>query len=365
MRTVRVIPTCHDRAATVAGVFGSRFRRRLISVPAIFAAAILFVVLCPLWILLSALADIIRGRFRLPTTRLLAFGTCWAWLESVGIAISFGLWLAHRSSDQAAHYRIKRWWAGNLMKALELTTGMGLEYTALDQVTPGRAVVLCRHASLADSLVSAFVFTGPAAKHTRYVLKKELEADPCLDIVGHRLPNHFLNRTATDSAAELDALRALAALDGGLGPDDLAVIFAEGTRSSTKKRVRALEKIGERDPERAARLAGLQHLIPPRPAGSRALLQGDPNADVVLAWHVGFDGLSDFNGILKHLARKPRPVQFTMRRIPRAEVPVDDEAAFERWLDESWLRMDADVDRMLNSAQVILDRGPKRDTEQQ
>jgi 1-acyl-sn-glycerol-3-phosphate acyltransferase len=330
-------------------MFGSRLRRRLISVPAIFAAAVLMVVLCPVWIVVSALADLVRGRFRLPTTRLLAFGTGWAWLELIGVTTAFGLWLTHRSGDLAAHYRIKRWWAGSLMKTLELTTGIALEYENLDQVAPGRAVVLCRHASLADSLVSAYVFTGPANKHTRYVLKKELEADPCLDIVGHRLPNHFLDRTSSDATAELDALRALSGRNGGIGPDDVAVIFAEGTRSSPKKRDRALEKIGERDPERAARLAGLQHLIPPRPAGSRALLQGDPAADVVLAWHVGFDGLSNFDGILKHLAHKPRPVQFRMKRVPRAEVPVDDEAAFEGWLDTAWLQMDADVHRMLNS----------------
>ncbi len=331
-------------------MFGSRFRRRLITVPAICAAAVLLVVLCPIWIPLSAIADLVRGRFRLPTTRLLAFGTGWAWLEMSGVLMAIVLWLTRRSGDVDAHYRIKRWWAGSLMRVLKATTGVSVDITGMEAVEPGRAVVLSRHASLADSLVSAWVFTGPAGKRTRYVLKKELESDPCLDIVGHRLPNHFLNRTANDSNAELDALRALTAANGGIGAGDVAVIFAEGTRSSPKKRERALVKIAERDPERAARLSGLQHLIPPRPAGSRALLQGDPNADVVMAWHVGFDGLNDFPGILRHLARKPPPVRFAMRRIARAEVPVDDEAAFERWLDESWLRMDADVHQMLNSA---------------
>ena len=307
-------------------------------------------VLSPVWLPLSAFADVVRGRFRLPTTRLLAFGTGWAWLESIGVLMAIGLWLTHRSGDIDAHYAIKRWWAGSLMRVLRATTGFSVDVSGLEAVAPGRAVVLSRHASLADSLVSAWVFTGPAGKRTRYVLKKELESDPCLDIVGHRLPNHFLNRTANDSEAELAALRALTAVGGGLGAGDVAVIFAEGTRSSPKKRDRALAKIGERDPERAARLSGLQHLIPPRPAGSRALLQGDPNADVVMAWHVGFDGLNDFSGILRHLAHKPPPVRFAMRRIPRVEVPVDDEATFGRWLDESWLRMDADDHEMLNSA---------------
>ena len=54
--------------------------------------------------------------------------------------------------------------------------------------------MLCRHASLADSLVSAWVITSVAGMNPRYVLKRELLVDPCLDIVGNRLPNHFLDR---------------------------------------------------------------------------------------------------------------------------------------------------------------------------
>ena len=126
--------------------------------------------------------------------------------------------------------------------------------------------MLCRPASLADSLVSAWVVTSLAGLRPRYVLKRELLADPCLDIVGNRLPNYFLDRQAADSRLELDALTLLSA---GMGLDDVAVIFPEGTRASPNKRERALSKLRERDPARAERLAGLQHLLPPRPAGSK------------------------------------------------------------------------------------------------
>ena len=93
---------------------------------------------------------------------------------------------------------------------------------------------------------------------------------------------------AVDSAGELEAITDLAR---GMGDDDIAVIFPEGTRASPAKRERALTKLAERNPERSEKLAGLQHLLPPRPAGSAALLAGSPDADVVVAWHVGFDGL--------------------------------------------------------------------------
>ncbi|MEQ1704089.1 MAG: hypothetical protein ABMA25_28615, partial [Ilumatobacteraceae bacterium] len=113
-----------------------------------------------------------------------------------------------------------------------------------------------------------------------------------------------------------------------------------------KKRERAIAKITERDPERGQRLAALQHLLPPRPAGSLALIEGCPHAEVIIAWHVGFDGLDTFGGILRHLARRPRPVQFHARRIARADVPEGE--AFTRWLDEMWLQSDAAVHALLS-----------------
>jgi 1-acyl-sn-glycerol-3-phosphate acyltransferase len=176
----------------------------------------------------------------------------------------------------------------------------------------------------------------------RYVLKRELLADPCLDIVGNRVPNHFLDRDTTDSEVELDAVRRLSA---GMGSNQLAVIFPEGTRASAKKRARSLVKIGERDPERAERMSALQHLLPVRPAGSAALIEGCPEADVVIGWHVGFEGLDTFGGILRHLARTPRPIRFRARRIKRSEVPIGE--AFTRWLDDQWLETDRAVGELL------------------
>lgn len=316
--------------------------RRLRSIPALLLAAMLLVVLLPLWLVGATVFDLARGRRRLPTVRLLAFGLLWSWLETAGVAAAFVFWLLRRHRDHRLHYALQRWWAARLMGALRATTGIRIEAADTEALRPGPAVMFCRHASLADSLVSAWVVTDRARMRPRYVLKKELLADPCLDVVGNRLPNHFLDREAPDSSAELAELRALAA---GLGSDEIAVIFPEGTRSSPSKRARALERIAERDPARAERLASLQHLLPPRPAGSAALLDGCPDADVVVAWHVGFDGLDTFGGILRHLARPPAPVRFHARRVPRAEVPSGD--AFTTWLDEQWLLADAAVHELL------------------
>lgn len=317
-------------------------RRRLISVPGLLVAAILLLVTAPLWIVIGAVADAGRRRFRLPTVRLLAFGLCWLWIESAGIVVTGVLWITGQRNNHAAHYWLMGWWAARLIGALRVTTGMTVVQSDAEALSPGPVVLLCRHASLADSLLSVWVITNKLGMQPRYVLKRELLADPCLDVVGHRLPNHFLDRTATDSESELDAVRALSA---EMNDNQLAVIFPEGTRASARKRERALAKIAERDPGRAKRLAGLQHLIPVRPAGSAALIAGCPQADVVIGWHVGFEGLDNFGGILRHLARSPRPIRFRTRRIARSDVPSGE--AFTRWLDDVWLETDSAVDELL------------------
>lgn len=317
-------------------------RRRIVSVPGLFLGAIVLLATLPIWLVLASIADLVRGRFRLPTVRLLAFGLCWAWLESVGVAIAGLLWITGRGKHQSAHYWLMRWWAARLMGALRFTTGIKVAQVDADCISPGPVVLLCRHASLADSLVSAWVSTTLLGMQPRYVLKRELLADPCLDIVGNRVPNYFLDRDSTDSEVELDAVRQLSA---GMSSNQVGVIFPEGTRASAKKRERALVKIAERDPERASRLQGLQHLLPVRPAGSAALIEGCPGADVVIGWHVGFEGLDNFAGILRHLARPPRPIRFQARRIARSDVPTGD--AFTRWLDDVWLETDHAVGELL------------------
>lgn len=321
-----------------------KLRRRLVSLPALLVACLLVTVLIPVWLPIAVAADAIRMRFRFPLARLLSFAVCWSWIELAGVVQSAWLWCTARASSEAANYRLMAWWSGALMKALELTIGVDPQVEGVEAIRPGNAIVLCRHASLADSLLSGWVFSAVAGVGPRYVLKRELLFDPCLDIVGLRVPNHFLDRGAADSSGELEALRRLAAT---VGPGSVGVIFAEGTRANDDKRRRALDKIAERDPQRAARMAGLRRLLPPRPAGSMAMLDGAPDADVVLAWHTGFDGLDTFSGMLARLSRPLPPVRFVVRRVSRSDVPAG--AAFAAWLDDRWIEMDAEVDRALSS----------------
>ena len=243
-----------------------------------------------------------------------------------------------------AHYALQTWWCRSLIQALGFTVGLQITVEGAEHVGPGPFVALGRHASLADSIMSSWVVASHVGLRPRFVLKKELKMDPCLDILGHRLPNYFVDRESSNIAGELQGIEQMAA---GLGVKDCAVIFPEGSRASAKKRVRAIERLRERSPQRAEVLSGLQYLIPPKPAGASALLSAVPEANVLVMWHSGFDGLDTFSGILSHLGRAKAKVHVHVEEISRSLIPSGE--AFVSWLDAKWVEMDNAVRRQLDS----------------
>ena len=178
----------------------------MISIPGLFVGALLLVALVVVWVPVAAIVDLVRGRLRFPTVRLLAFAVCWSWLESAGVLGAFYYWITGRGRSQKRHFALQRWWAARLLGALRVTCGIEVDVENVESMKPGPVVMFARHASLADSLVSAYVITSVARMNPHYVLKRELLVDPCLDVVGQRLPNHFLDRGASDAEPELLAL---------------------------------------------------------------------------------------------------------------------------------------------------------------
>jgi 1-acyl-sn-glycerol-3-phosphate acyltransferase len=324
-------------------------KRRLISMPGLILGAVILTVAIPAWLPLVLVIDACRLKWRFPLARLLSFAVCWAWLETTGVICSALLWVTGQSKNLPKHYALQRWWADRLLQALKATCGFSVEVENIDALQPGPVLLFARHASLADSLVSAYVVTTLAQMNPRYVLKRELLSDPCLDVVGQRLPNHFLDRHATDSTPELEALEALVK---NIDSSTVGIIFPEGTRANQKKRDRALEKIAVIDPARADRLHEMRHLLPPRPAGAAAMLRGCPSADVVFAWHVGFEGLDTFGGILRAISSRMQPIRFHLRRVERSLIPHNsliDTNELTKWLDGEWMRMDREVGEALRA----------------
>jgi 1-acyl-sn-glycerol-3-phosphate acyltransferase len=320
----------------------SRVPRRAVTVPAVTVAAATIAGTAGLWAPVAAGLDLATAPRRMPRVRMLSFALAWSTLEAVGVGASSLLWAAGRGQDDDANYALQRWWATRLVDALHHTAGVNFDVEGLELLTPGPIVMCARHASIADSVLPAWLL-GQVGMRPRYVLKDDLLLDPCLDIVGNRLRNHFVDRDPDNSRAELAQLDALA---HGMGPRDAAVIFPEGMVVTDELRERAIESVRSRDPARGARIADLRVLAPARPGGTAALLAGAPTADLVFVSHTGLEALQQFTKIPSTVPLERR-VHVEITRIPRAHVPTG--TGFVEWLDTQWSAVDrhlADVENL-------------------
>lgn len=323
--------------------------RRPVMVLGVILMAVGLLATSPVWVPVSLVLDAVRLKWRFPLLRFTLFGLMWAWLETLGLTSAVALWVTGQAKNQDLNYRLQKWWTRGVIGALMLTVGLRIDVEGAEKLGDGPFIALCRHASLADSIMSAWVFVTKSHLRPRYVLKKELQLDPCLDVVGHRLPNYFLNRQSTDVSTELQGLAQMAE---GLADRDIAVIFPEGTRANDVKRTRILERLRERSPERAQRLKGLQYLMAPKTAGVSALLSAVPNAKVITMWHSGFDGMDTFRGIVKHLAKSAVRVQVRVVEHQRATVATGE--AFVAWLDDQWIAMDTAVAQLISEKSLSI-----------
>lgn len=302
-------------------------------------------VLAPVLVPAAAAWDVVRGRRRLPTVRAFLFVAQYLVNDSVEILLAGPLWVLagfgrriHHPASQRRHARLQSWSIGVLARRADRLLGVRLDVPTADaaRLAPAPAVVLCRHVSVFDASLPALLYQR-LGYHTRGVVMAELLADPGFDLLYQRAGSIFIARD-DDPAARDQASRVAADLDAGT----VAVIFPEGRLARAELIGRSLARLAERAPDRAARLSGLRHLLPPRPGGFGALLDAAPDADVVVINHAGFDRTPGIRDIARH-APLEAPIEVQVERYPRSAIPSAPDAR-ERWLDDLWLRMDAWVD---------------------
>ncbi len=320
--------------------------RRPLTFPAAAAAFAVGALLLPLIAPLAVLADLVRARVRLPLLRVVLMGLCWLAMDIVAMVGGAGLWLAFgggrwfgTARSIAIHGRFQTWWLGAVADIARPLLGLRFEIDHEDPLDPGPVIAICRHASYGDAILPALLFGTWDSFQLRYVLMREMAWDPAMDLFGHRLPNHFVERTAanpTAAAAEVDAVTDLAR---GLAAHEVAVIFPEGQFFTAPRRDRAVASIRRRDAERANRVDALRHVLPPKPGGFLALLDGAPDADVIVVAHVGFEATTNLASILRN-APLSQPVRVRTWRITRSQIPAGATARL-RWLDDTWAAVDA------------------------
>jgi len=338
------------RAESWLSVWG----RRALTIPGYLFAAALYLGSLPLSLLMALLVDVLRGqRSTLPRARALTVFAIYFSCETLGIlgAIALGVVTLGGLLVAAGRYvewnaALQRWWTDALFFGGVRVFGMRVETEGLEFAERGPMLLFVRHTSTADTVLTAAVVANPYRTLLRYVLKRELLWDPCLDLVGRRLPNAFVARGRSRSAPlatradetttpEIDAVASLAS---GLDERSAVLIYPEGTRFSESKLARAVTRLRERGTREHADLAAtFRHVLPPKLGGPVALLSAAPDVDVVVVEHAGFEGAatlaSFWNGGLIG-----KTVRVRLRRFDAATLPRDDLAG---WLFARWAEVDA------------------------
>ncbi len=321
-----------------ADSLGARIVRRAISIPGYFVALLLWIGLAPLIIPLAFVVDLVRGG-RSSVLRLVITIGAFFGCEIAGLVVAAWIGLRGEAGNLDRNFALQWWWAGTLLDITQRVFEMKIEVDGLEHAKDGPLLVLLRHASTGDTLIPAALISRKTSLRLRYVLKRELLWDPCLDVVGRRLPNAFVRRGSPDPKQEVALVAALAEQ---LKPNDGVLIYPEGTRFSKQRRETALMKLEIAHPELSAIARNFSSVLPPRLGGTLALIEAAPTADVLFVSHVGFDGvrrISDvWNGVLLR-----KTIKVSIRRVPRSEIPKH-ERERATWLFHEWARVDAWVE---------------------
>ena len=322
-------------------------RRRLKTIPTFVVGLIIMLVVAPVALPLIAVVDAARwliSRKHWMGVRLYSFGVVYLTAETAGLIALGATWVAtgfgrFRRPLLSWTFAIQQTWAGTLLGAARGIFGLRLEVENDEAISPGPIVLMVRHASIVDNLLPAVLVSTRHGILLRYILKRELLSDPCLDVAGNRLPNYFVQRGADDAQAELSAIRDLAA---GLGPNDGVLIYPEGTRFTEAKQTRALEKLKEIEPGLFERAQQLSHVLPPRLGGPLALLEAAGTADVVILTHQGLEGFAHLRDIWAG-GMVDATIRVEFWRVPRSEIPTN-RAEQISWLYEIWAGVDDWID---------------------
>jgi len=316
--------------------------RRTLSVSTVTVAGILVAGLFPILLPLVFLTDFFR-RVNFAGVRVLFFLEGFLIMEVLGVLVSAVIWLAELPGRDDArferrNYALQNWWGTSIARMgiwlfnLRMVVEEPFEYRSKP------FILFIRHASFIDTFLSIYHISSQHKTRLRYVLKKELLADPCLDIVGNRIPNVFVDRKSEDSVAQIQAVRRLGAR---LDPDEGVLIYPEGTRFTRAKRNRIVERALKTGSDELAFASQFESVLPPRLGGPLALLESIPDVDVVFCAHVGFESTVDPKQLLSgKLINAEIRVRF--ERISGEDIPASYDER-KTWFVEHWLEMDRTI----------------------
>lgn len=304
----------------------------------------------PLWVLAALVIDLSTGSSRtLPRVRALIFFMFFLGAEVWGLVAGAVIWLLSLGGRIVSHDRYVRhnakaqaWWTEALSRCSFRIFSARREVDGASVARKAPFVLLVRHTSPADTVLAACIVANRFDILLRYVLKRELLWDPCLDVFGHRLPVVFIARKGADRQA---AVEAVASLGEDLDDRSAVLIYPEGTRFSPTKREKRIAELRESGRDDLARIAErMKHALAPKTSGVLRLLDENPHLDLVILAHHGMEGAASFGSFLRG-GLVGRTVRVRLWRIQSTDVPCAS-ADRERWLFERWAEIDEWIDAL-------------------
>jgi 1-acyl-sn-glycerol-3-phosphate acyltransferase len=342
------------------GTRASRVARRTRGIVVEVGLLVLLTVLSPVLLILGAIADAMLWlRRRKPWMAVRLIAMLWWFLvgELYGLFGLLGIWLLSRGRDSPRRrdrvFRLKRRWLGSHLAGIRTLFRLRFEVDGLELAGPGPVLVLIRHASIIDNTLPDAVIGRAHGLGFRFVIKRELQMLPTIDIGGRWVPTLFVRRASGETAGELERMRALTL---NMSSHDGLLIYPEGTRWTSEKLARAKEIIAERQPQLAPLAARLRNVLPPRLGGTLELLRSAPDADVVIFGHVGLDGFEYVSDIWAG-GLVGSTVRLKFWRFPAAEVPSDRDELIV-WLYDRWQELDDWIGEAGRGGPVASDSAP-------
>jgi 1-acyl-sn-glycerol-3-phosphate acyltransferase len=326
-RFVQVLAFSHSTSVSAAW-------RRIMTISTYFVLWVVLTALAAVWIPVAFVVGIFR-RCSFVILRLLMF--FWAYLatELVGLVAAAGIYLITPGNIERREdlfFRLECWWGSSLFGWICRFLSLSTSIEGDDQILPGPVLVFIRHASIIDTAVPVALISKPTGLRLRYVFKRELLVDPCIDVAGHASPNYFIDRGGT-AHEELAGIQQLAENLGDQG----VLLYPEGTRFTERKKRIAIERLAKTHPDLVPLAESFRHCLPPKAGGALSLLDAAPHADVLIVAHRGLEGLAEVTDLLSG-AVVGKDVEIRIWRINAADIPRGE--ARRRWLFDWWKRVD-------------------------
>lgn len=311
-----------------------RWIRRAITFP----SAVILLLLLPLYVVILPLTMYIDTISQRTTyTQALLFFCQYVVNQNIGIGLCGLFWLElilRKRPDVfiERNQKLQYWWAKSLLNRLQQLFQFKL---CIDGEIPdcGDKILFARHVSSADTLLPMLSVIIPQRLKCRYVLKKELCWDPCLDIVGHRLPNAIVQR----GQGEAEVQRIVNLLNG-LDQQSCIVFFPEGTRYSIRKRQEVIQRLQEKQSSILPLAEKLQCCLPPRLGGSMGLLSNSAGRQIVFMAHSGFEAVENIGSLVNGgLFQQQIQIKF-WEQVPPADIEQQEEWLYAQWQSlDDWL----------------------------